>query len=75
MSFKNFEIIFLDPPFKKEDYIKDLINIFKKKIFKKEDIIIIHREKNSRDNFDEILKPLIIKYYGRSKIIFGKFLT
>ena len=73
--FKNFEIIFLDPPFKKEDYIKYLINIFKKKIFSKEHIIIIHREKNSRDNFDEILKPLIIKYYGRSKIIFGKFLT
>jgi len=35
--------------------------------------VIIHREKKSSENFKSILNPIIIKQYGRSKIIFGKF--
>ena len=70
-----FEIFFLDPPFKDDKYIEDLQMIYEKKIFKKNHIVIIHREKKSIDNFKKIIKPTLVKYYGRSKIIFGKFLT
>ncbi len=71
---KKFEIIFLDPPFAENNYIKELELIWKKKIYNKNHIIIIHREKDSSDDYEKIINPLIIKKYGRSKIIFGKFL-
>ena len=45
----------------------------KNKIFKDDHVLIIHREKGSNENFNNIFNELIIKYYGRSKIIFGKF--
>ena len=69
----DFEIIFLDPPFKDNKFLEVLDNISKKKIFKKNHVIIIHREKKSNDNFGKIINPVLIKNYGRSKIIFGKF--
>jgi len=71
--FDKFEIIFFDPPFENNEYLQELKLIKQKKIYKKKHIIIIHREKKSFDNFENILKPIIIKQYGRSKIIFGKF--
>ena len=46
----------------------------KKKIYKKNHIVIIHRESKSQEDIEKIIKPLIIKQYGRSKIIFGEFL-
>ena len=48
--------------------------LIENKIFKDNHIIIIHRERNSDDNFNAILNVLISKNYGRSKIIFGKLL-
>ena len=41
---------------------------------KKNHLIIIHRERKSFENFKDILSPIVTKQYGRSKIIFGKFL-
>ncbi len=70
-----FEIIFLDPPFKDSKFLEELDNINKKKIFKKNHVVIIHRDKKSNDNFEKIINPVLIKNYGRSKIIFGKFLA
>jgi 16S rRNA (guanine966-N2)-methyltransferase len=70
-----FEIIFLDPPFAENTYIEELKLIYEKKIYKKNHLVIIHREEKSIDNFKNILNPIIIKKYGRSKIIFGKFLN
>ena len=70
-----FEIIFLDPPFAENNYIEELKLIYKKKFYKSDHIIIVHREEKSIDNFKNILNPIIIKKYGRSKIIFGKFLN
>ena len=72
---KKFDIIFLDPPFAEKNFLKDLKLIKKNKIYKKNHIVIIHREKKSNDNLEKIFKPLVIRNYGRSKIIFGKFLT
>ena len=73
IKIKNFEIIFLDPPFK-EIKIDILLNIIKnKKILKKNGIIALHRDKKFCDKFPNDFKILIIKNYGRSKIYFGKF--
>ncbi len=68
-----YNIFFLDPPFADNEFIQDL-NILKKcKNFKKNNIIIIHRNKNAVDDFGNIIKILIARVYGKSKIIFGKF--
>ena len=70
---EKFEIIFLDPPFSDNSYLDILKTIKEKKILKKNHIIIIHRERKTLDNFRDILDPLLIRQYGRSKIVFGKF--
>ena len=72
---EKFEIIFLDPPFAKKDYLYELKIIEKKKIYRNKHIVIIHREKNSINDWQEVINPLIVKVYGRSKIIFGRFLN
>ena len=68
----NFDLIFLDPPFK-DNKINKLIEIIKRmKITSKKSLIIIHRNKKIVEN---ISKDLIVskeKNYGLSKIIFGK---
>ena len=70
---QDFDIIFLDPPYKEKD-IGILLEIIKEKRFlKKNGIILIHREKKNLDIFPTNFKILIKKTYGRSKIIFGKF--
>ena len=73
-KFKKFDIFFLDPPFADNNFMEDLKLIKQKKIYKNNHIIIIHRERKSSDNFTKVIKPIIIKKYGRSKIIFAKFL-
>ena len=70
---EKFNIIFLDPPFADKKIVYNLKNIKKNKIFKDDHVLIIHREKGSNEKFNDIFNELIIKYYGRSKIIFGKF--
>ena len=69
----NYEFVFLDPPYK-ENRIKLLINIIKdNKILKSGGIVLIHRDKEFRDEFPKDFKIIITKNYGRSKIIFGRF--
>ena len=70
---RKFKIFFLDPPFSKKLFIKDLHLIKERKIYEKKHIIIIHREKNSCDDFENLINIIFIKNYGRSKIIFGVF--
>ena len=70
---EKYSIFFLDPPFKDMGYIENLKLIKKNKIFTKENIVIIHRDRKSKDNFEGILDIILIKQYGRSKIIFGNF--
>ena len=74
-SSEKFEIIFLDPPFAKKDYLHELKIIKRKRIYNNKHIVIIHREKNSINDWKEVINPLIVKEYGRSKIIFGRFLN
>lgn len=70
---EKFNIFFLDPPFKDLDYIENLKIIKINKIFTKENIVIIHRDRKSKDNFEGIINIILTKCYGRSKIIFGNF--
>ncbi len=70
---EKFEIIFLDPPYATNFYLQELELIKKNKNYKKNHIVIIHRERKSDDDLSGILKTILIKHYGRSKIIFGKF--
>ena len=73
ISLMNYDIVFLDPPYK-ERKIKLLLEIIKKsKILKRDSIILMHRDKKFTDEFPETFKLIITKNYGRSKILFGKF--
>tara|TARA_Y100000591_G_scaffold313463_1_gene318938 strand:+ start:102 stop:659 length:558 start_codon:yes stop_codon:yes gene_type:complete len=71
---EKFNIFFLDPPFADENYFLNLELIKDRKIFEENHIVIIHREKRSKENFGNILHIIETKQYGRSKIFFGKFI-
>jgi 16S rRNA (guanine966-N2)-methyltransferase len=68
-----FDIIFLDPPFAEDFFIDELRTIKDSTIYKQKHLIIIHREKESKDQLDKTINILLIKDYGRSKLIFGTF--
>ena len=70
---EKFDIFFLDPPFTDNEFVNNLNLIKKNKIYKKKHIVIIHRERGSIDNYGTLIKKIIVKEYGRSKIIFGIF--
>ena len=68
-----FEIIFLDPPFAENFFLKELKIIKDATIYKKNHLIIIHREKKTKDDLEKIINIHSTKIYGRSKVIFGYF--
>ena len=68
-----FNIIFIDPPFKDKNLNLLLSNIVSSEILASKTIIIIHRNKTSKDDFDKIFKVVREEIYGSSKIIFGYF--
>ena len=70
---KSLIFFFFDPPFKDNSYLQNIKLIKRKKIFKKNHIVIVHREKGTKDEFSDILKMIDSKKYGRSKILFGVF--
>ena len=74
-KFKKFDIIFLDPPYKDEDFLEHLQFIQKLKIHRKNHLVIIHRDRKTVEDLSRSIKPIIVKNYGRSKIIFGRLLT
>ncbi len=67
---KQFDIIFLDPPYKEKNLEKILFVIISEKILKQGGIIIIHRHKNQKDIFPKSIKIFEEKKYGISKILF-----
>ena len=70
----NYDLIFCDPPFKCNE-INNLIKfIFINKFLKKNGILILHRNKVSKDDFPDDFYKIDERTYGISKIIFGKFL-
>ena len=70
-----FDLIFFDPPFKSTDIKKLIELIFNNNLLNKNGIIILHRNKTSKENFTENFKIIEERIYGISKIIFGKFIS
>ena len=68
-----YDIFFFDPPFIDKTYIDNLMLIKKRKFYKSDHVLIIHRDIKSKDNLDEYIDIIISRKYGRSKIIFGIF--
>ena len=68
-----FEIIFFDHPFAENFFIEELKIIKNSTIYKKNHLIIIHRDAKSEDNLEKIMNVLLTRTYGRSKVIFGSF--
>jgi len=70
-----FDIIFLDPPYKDKN-LENLLNEIKdQKILKKNGIIILHRHKNEKDSLQPSFQIIEQKVYGISKIIFLSYLN
>ena len=42
-------------------------------MYKKKHLIIIHRENKTEDNLEKFINIILVRNYGRSKIIFGVF--
>ena len=78
LSFKllknQFDIIFLDPPYKEKKLSVMLENIFQSNLLKNNGIIIIHRHKKEVDNFPVKFKIIEEKFYGISKVVFGNYI-
>ena len=70
---KKYDIFFLDPPFKDFNFYQNLKIIQKTKIFKKNHLVILHREAKFEENIESYFKLFLTKSYGRSKIFFGSF--
>ncbi len=71
---EKFNLIFFDPPFADNEFIKNLNLIKKKMMYYPDHLIIIHREKSTEDSLDDFINVIIKKKYGRSKILFGNFI-
>ena len=68
-----FNLIFCDPPFRNSN-IKVLFDLLlENKILKKDGIIILHRNKNFKEELPDYFKIIDERSYGVSKIVFGKF--
>ena len=78
LSFKvfqnQFDIVFLDPPYKEKKLFEMLENIFQSNLLKNNGIIIIHRHRKEVDKFPEKFKIIEEKFYGISKVIFGNYI-
>ena len=71
---EKYDIFFLDPPVLDKNFVQNLELIKSKKLFNKKHIVIIHRENKIYDYLDNLLNIILIKKYGRSKILFGTFM-
>ena len=69
---KQFDIIFLDPPYKEKELKVILLSIINIKILKEDGIIILHRHKKQIDSLPDQIKIIEEKKYGISKILFCK---
>lgn len=70
----NFDIIFIDPPFKEKNLLKIISNIDQENFLNPDGIIIVHRNKKYKDMFPVNFRIIEEKIYGISKIIFGNFI-
>jgi 16S rRNA (guanine966-N2)-methyltransferase len=78
LSFKvfkdQFNIIFLDPPYKEKKLFQMVENIVQFNLLKDEGVVIIHRHKKEIDKFPKRLKIIEDKLYGISRVFFGSYI-
>ena len=67
----NYDIIFLDPPYKDKNISELIDKIFEINLLSKNGIIITHRRKNVKEKYSKNFRILEEKTYGISKISFG----
>ena len=70
---KKFNIVFLDPPYRNKKFIEIIKKLKNKDLVNKKHIIVVHREKNAKDQIENYLNIVENRIYGRSEIFFGKF--
>ena len=70
-----FHLIFCDRPFKNTNIEKLIELVFNRNLLQKNGIIIIHRNKNTKEKLPDYFKILDERMYGMSKIIFGRLLS
>jgi 16S rRNA (guanine966-N2)-methyltransferase len=68
---EKYDVLFLDPPFSENFFIKELKIIKDSNICQKNHLIIIHREEKTKDDLSGLMNIFMIKKYGRSKVLFG----
>ncbi len=68
---KDFEIIFIDPPYKEEKLNLIIEEIKDRKILNDNGVIVIHRHKLDKLEISKKLKIFDVRNYGISKIIIG----
>ena len=73
--YSKFDLIFCDPPFKDTNIEKLIELIFNKNLLNKNGIIILHRNKMTKEKLPNYFEIVDERTYGMSKIIFGKFLS
>ena len=73
-SAQSFNLVFLDPPFKDMNVNLIIDLIYDMKILNKKGVIIVHRNKDIKEKYNKKLSLIRIENYGKSKIIFNKFL-
>ena len=73
--YSKFDLIFCDPPFKDTNIEKLIELIFNKNLLNKNGIIILHRNKTTKEKLPNYFEIVDKRTYGISKIIFGKFLS
>ena len=68
---KNFDIIFIDPPYKEMKINMLIEKIIYRKLLKKNGILIIHRHKKDKIVITEKINILDTRTYGVSKVYFA----
>ena len=69
-----FDLIFCDPPFKDLNIEKLIQLICNNNVLRKDGILILHRNKNTKEKLPNYFKIIDERIYGISKVTFGKFL-
>ena len=75
ISESKFDLIFCDPPFKDTNIEKLIELIYNKNLLNKNGIIILHRNKTTKEKLPNYFEIVDERTYGMSKIIFGKFFS
>ena len=70
-----FDLIFCDPPFKDLNIEKLIQLICNNNVLRKDGIIVLHRNKNTKEKLPDYFKIIDERIYGISKVTFGKFLS